>query len=805
MNYLSRCFAILLSLAICGTAVAQRASGSAQVQDRISASISESSIVPIAGSLHPQIASQLDLGPVTSDTPLQRVTLVFKLSASQQQDLDTLLQQQQDPRSPNFHKWLTPVQYHQRFGISDADLAKVKTWLQENGLIVNEESSDRSMVVFSGNASQVGRAFHTEMHRFGSNGETHIANATEVAVSSALANIVSGIRALNDFRPHPRPHMKQVKSAFTSSISGNHFLAPDDFATIYGLKALYNSGITGTGQKIAIAGQSDIIINDIRTFRSVSGLTASDPQVILVPGSSDPGVQSGDVDESALDIEWSGAVAPGATIVYVNSNNGAFDSLQYAIQQNVASVISISYGDCEGNFSNSELNTFNALFQQANAQGQTIISAAGDSGAADCDYPTSSTSSVASARHGFAVDYPPSSPNVTAIGGSTFSEGLGSFWNTTNNSNNGSATGYIPEIAWNDTANDIAAGGSLSASGGGASTLFSKPSWQTGVGVPADGARDLPDVTFAASADHDGYLACSQGSCVNGYRAADTTLTVVGGTSAGSPAFAGIIALLNQKTNSAHGNINPAMYALAATSGDAFHDITLGDNKVPCTLGTTDCPSGGTIGFSAGVGYDQVTGLGSLNVVNFVNEISGQGVTATPDFQLSATNSSLSFARGASTTDTLTISALNGFSSNVALSCSVSSAVTNTICVISPGNVNGPGTATLTLTSSAIAAARPLHDHQLPGLPLLASAMFGLCALVFAGKGSKTGAPNKAVLSVLLIAMVAIVGAGCGGSTAATTTTTNSNTTSSAVSGTVIVTGTGGSVSHSIQIAVTVN
>jgi subtilase family serine protease len=803
VNYLSRGFSIFLSLAICGTSVAQRTSA-AQVQDRISAPITENSTTPIAGSLHSQLASQSDLGRVTSDTQLQRVTLVFKLSAQQQQDLDTLLQQQQDPRSPNYHKWLTPALYHQRFGISDSDLLKVKTWLQSNGLIVNEESSDRSMVVFSGNASQLGRAFHTEMHRFAANGETHIANATDIAIPSALANIVSGVRALNDFKPRSHPNMKQVKSAFTSSISGSHFLSPDDFATIYGLKSLYNGGITGSGQKIAIAGQSDIIVNDIRTFRSVSGLPASDPQVILVPGSGDPGTVNGDVDEAALDLEWSGAVAPGATIVYVNSGRGAFDSLQYAIQQNVAPVISISYGDCEQNFTNSELNTFNALFQQANAQGQTIISASGDSGAADCDYPTSTSSSVTSARHGFAVDYPPSSPNVTAIGGSTFSEGLGSFWNTTNNSSNGSATGYIPEVAWNDTANDVSAGGSLSASGGGASKLFTKPSWQTGVGVPADSARDLPDVTFAASADHDGYLSCSQGSCVNGYRAADSTLTVVGGTSAGSPAFAGIVALLNQKTNSAQGNINPAMYALAATSGDAFHDITLGDNKVPCTSGTTDCPSGGTIGFSAGVGYDQVTGLGSLNVINFVNELSGQAPSNNPDFQLSAANSTMSFARGASSTNTITITALNGFSSNVTLSCSVTSGVTNTICVISPGSVNGSGTATLTLTSSAIASASPLHDHQSTGTPLLASAMFGLCALIFAGKSTKKGVANKAVFSVLLIAMVAIVGAGCGGSTGSTATTTPNNT-SSVASGTVIVTGTSGSTSHSIQIAVTVN
>src|SRR5207302_8066618 len=166
-------------------------------------------------------------------------------------------------------------------------------------------------------------------HRFSANGETNIANASEVSMPRALSNVVLGVRGLNDFRPHPRPHLKQVKSAFTSSISGNHFLAPDDFATIYNLKPLYNNGITGTGQKIAIVGQSDIKISDIQKFRSVSGLPANDPHVILIPTSADPGTVSGDVDEGSLDVEWSGAVAPGATIIYVNSTN-ALNSLQYA-------------------------------------------------------------------------------------------------------------------------------------------------------------------------------------------------------------------------------------------------------------------------------------------------------------------------------------------------------------------------------------------------------------------------------------------------------------------------------------------
>ncbi len=814
MTYPSRFLVLPIAALLASTAFAQVSQKAAPVRNRITSAVEDSDVALLPNSQHPHAQILPDLGPAAADTELDRVTMVFKLSAAQQADLDALLQQQQDPHSANYHKWLTPAQYHRRFGISDSDLSTVKQWLQSNGLVVNQDATDNSMAVFSGNAAQIGRAFHTEIHRYQGTDETHYANATDVAIPAALSNIVLGVRALNDFRPHPRPH---VKRAFTSSISGNHFLAPNDFATIYNLKPLYNAGITGAGQKIAIVGQSDIIVNDIRTFRSLSGLPASDPQVVLVPGSSDPGVKTGDIDEASLDVEWAGAVAPGATILFVNSTN-VFNSLQYAIQSNLASVISVSYGDCEPNLK-SDIPSLSALLQQANAQGQTVISASGDSGAADCDYPTDPKQTVTSAIHGLAVDFPPSSPNVTAIGGSTLSSSA-SFWSQGNDSGFGSALSYTPETAWNDTASEIANGGSLSSSGGGVSTQFSKPAWQTG-NTPSDGQRDLPDVTFSASADSVGYLTCSQGSCVNGYRDAQNNLDVVGGTSAGTPSFAGVVALLNQKTGSSQGNINPSLYALAATSTDAFHDITVGDNKVPCT---TMCPAGTTsIGFSAGPGYDLVTGLGSMNVTNLVYELSG-AVPPAPvaDFQLgvfqtNAANSNITFTRGATATpDTITVSALNGFSGTVALTCSVSSTLTNTTCTVTPASISGSGTATLKVSASPLASLRGLPGHETPHSPLWASGVLGLCALMFAGKSKAAGkAANKAAISLLVIAMIAVFGIGCGsGGSSASTATTSVVTPpppppppppSQGVTGTVTVQATSGSLSHTIQVNVTVN
>jgi subtilase family serine protease len=370
-------------------------------------------------------------------------------------------------------------------------------------------------------------------------------------------------------------------------------------------------------------GQTDIQLQDIRTFRQLSGLPASDPQIVLVQGSKDPGIVNGDLGEADLDIEWSGAVAPKATVVYVNSNNGALDSLQYAVAHNVAPVMSISYGDCEPNQTAADINTVAALAQQANAQGITIVAPSGDGGAADCD---SDFSGRLRARLGLSVDFPGSIPYITSVGGTQFQE-VGnawstdqlfstffrkpqpSYWSSTDNPSNGSALSYIPEVAWNTTLLDS----QLSATGGGRSTVFGKPAWQTVSGVPNDNARDVPDLALSGSGDHDGYLICSGGSCVSGFRFSDGSLNIAGGTSVTTPVFAGIVVLVNQMMNSRQGNVNPALYQLYGIAPDAFHDITQGGNEVPCIAGSPDCQSSGFLGYSAAPGYDLATGLGSID------------------------------------------------------------------------------------------------------------------------------------------------------------------------------------------------
>lgn len=596
------------------------------------------------GSVHPMIRPESDQGLMDASTTLHGLTLNFALSATQKADLDALLVRQQQPGSPDYHRWLTPQQFGQRFGMSQQDISRVSTWLQSQGFSVDGIADSRNAIRFSGSVATVEAALHTQIHNYLVNGEKHFANSSEISLPAAIAPSVSSIRGLNDFKP--RPQNKIVASAraglshpeFTSGSSGNHFLTPGDFATIYNVAPVYAAGFTGKGQTIAVLGQTAIVMADITAFRAASGLSVNNPTIVVVPGTTPPNNPgSGDMTEADLDLEWSGGVAKDANIIFINSAN-IFDSMLYVIKNQIPvgsssitiPIISNSYGSCETNFGSDDIATLETALKQANAQGQTLISASGDSGAADCDY-SSATNVITSAQGGLRVDYPASSAYVTGAGGNEFSEGTATYdtqyWSANGTSDViSSAKSYIPEMTWNDTAASITAGGGFSASGGGASYLFAKPTWQANVtGIPNDNARDVPDISLNASAAHDPYLFCTQiqltngatytSSCTNGFRDSNGNLEAVGGTSAAAPTFAGILALIEQKAGGAQGNINPTLYAIAANPtsySTAFHDITSGTNIVPCATGAPDCVNN-QLGYTAGAGYDQVTGLGSVN------------------------------------------------------------------------------------------------------------------------------------------------------------------------------------------------
>jgi uncharacterized protein (TIGR03437 family) len=577
-------------------------------QDRITSPVDYARTAPIRGHVPAAAQLQYDRGPVDPRFQMPSVTMLLKPSAAQQSGLQQLLAEQQNISSANYHRWLTPEQYADRFGASQNDIAQLSAWIASQGLTVSRVARSRNWIVLRGTAGQIEKALHTEIHSYNVRGESHFANATDPSVPAAFSGIVRSFFGLHDFRLKPRL-VKRKEGPGENAGFGTHRLAPDDFATLYDITPLYQGSpaIDGTGQKLVVAGQTNIDITNIQTFRSTYNLPAPDAQhfqAILVSGETDPGIVPGDVDEADLDIEWSGAVARNAQIVFVYSGD-VITSVFDAIDNNRGNVVSMSYGACE-QMDLVDLPSYQAEAQKANSMGMTWVVSSGDSGAADCDVG-------AIAQVGLAVDAPASIPEVTAMGGTEFNEESGTYWNP-----DGSPIGYIPEKAWNDSILD----GALSSGGGGVSVLFAKPYWQTGRGVPADGFRDVPDVSINASADHDGFVVYTSGS-----------FATYGGTSMGAPTMAGIVTLLNQylvtnnlQTQPGVGNINPELYRLAAVPG-IFHDVTLGSNIVKCVKNTPNCTTG-SYGYSAGVAYDQATGLGSPDVANLVRQWSTNAATS---------------------------------------------------------------------------------------------------------------------------------------------------------------------------------
>jgi uncharacterized protein (TIGR03437 family) len=609
------CKEIVSLFALCALA-------SAAPPDRITGPVDLRQIAPIPGSVHRLAQPQFDRGAVDPAFPMNHLVLFVKPSAAQQAELDRLLADQQNPSSKQFRQWLSPEEFGNRFGLTSRDHSQVVAWLHSEGFTIDETARGRNWIMFSGTAAQVQQALHTAIHRYEVNGEKHFANTDDPAVPAALAGLVGGFEGLHDFQPRPSP--KTVTPDYNSG--GTHYLVPGDYATIYDIDPLYSAGIDGTGVNIGIIGFTTLLLGDIQAFRSKYGLPPNDPKPVLA-GTS-PGLNTGALGEADLDIEWSGAVAPGATIYYYYSTDPT-TAIAAAVNANLVNMISMSFGGAE--LDNSVL-AYQPVYQQANAQGITLLASTGDSGAAN--FPDASSFS----RFGPAVSWPASYPEVTAVGGTQFNEGTGNYWGATNASDFSSALSYIPEIAW-------------SAGGGGASAIFSKPDWQVGPGVPQDQARDLPDISMAASC-HDAFVIYYEGAQVNG----------VCGTSASAPSMAGVIALLNHSLVSAGqlsgpglGNINPQLYRLAQSAPTAFHDITSGGNTVTCTQGSPGCSSG-VIGYLAGPGYDLATGIGSLDVNNFVTQWSSATNAVSVAFSVSPAKGTLNDTFQL----TATVSAANG-------------------------------------------------------------------------------------------------------------------------------------------------
>jgi pseudomonalisin len=694
----SKATTVLAALFLAGLGSSQVCAQVSPARPRVRQAVDNTRRVVLKGRTHPLAQPEFDRGPAPDRLAMDRILLVLRRSPEQAEELAALLEEQHDPASPNFQQWLTPEEYGRRFGPAEEDVHAVASWLMSQGFQVDDISRSRMAIEFSGTAATVQRAFHTRIRQFAVNGAEHWANPTDPEIPQALEPVIEGFASLHNF--HSRPQVvlagaavraEELSSPLTNMGNGQHWLSPADYATIYNIKPLYAAGINGAGATIAVVGRSNIDVQDVADFRKIFGLPANPPQVIV--NGPDPGQVKGvELSEAVLDVTWAGAVAPNATVKFVVSKStattdGIYLSAKYIVDHNLADVMTVSFGACEAAHT-SDKAMITALAQQAAAQGITFVVSAGDSGSAGCDAPAS-----AKATKGLGVNYLASTPYNVAVGGTQFNDAANpsKYWAGQNGANLGSALSYIPEKVWNESCEKSQTGcatPNLWAGSGGASIWHGKPSWQAGVpGIPNDGKRNLPDVSLTAAV-HDPYIICMSGGC----RASTPTFNLSGGTSAGAPAFAGMMALVKQKTGARQGQANTVLYALASKqvytqcNGSAgtpastcvFQDVTVGHNAVPGVSGYG--AAGAT--YTAGTGYDLATGLGSVNAYNLVSQWTS--------------------AKYAPTTTSLTVSP-SGISAGGSATVSV---------IVSPRSGSGKPSGTVAVTAST---GRKLADLKLSG------------------------------------------------------------------------------------------
>jgi subtilase family serine protease len=495
----------LVGLAIFSLAPIMARAQAPAAAPRITTTIDNTVRVQIAHSTHPLARPEFDTGRLEGGAALQRMVLILDGSPQQDHDLATFIDSQQSSGSPDYHHWLTPDEFGARFGPAPNDIAAVTNWLQQEGFGVDRVARSGKFIQFTGTSAQVEAAFQTEMHRYSVNGEAHIGNARDISIPAALASVVRGVASLNDFFPKPGRHQPalvrrasngryDVISTEASLVNQQgaqlNALAPGDFAAIYDLNPLYTAAPTnlnGSGVTISIIGLSDINLQDITDFRNVFGLpapTATNPDVIV--DGVDPGDVSGADIEGTIDTEWAGAVAPGAQIDFVISANTLVSpaielSALYIVDQDLGQIINGSVGACEQALGTAGNQLFNALWQQAAAQGMSVFISTGDTGAAGCD--PNAPVPAPGAVNGLGINGIGSTPYNTAVGGTEFNEtGAGessspgttnaTFWSVNNSATFESALGYISEMVWNESCTDcISDEDSLGASGGGVSVI----------------------------------------------------------------------------------------------------------------------------------------------------------------------------------------------------------------------------------------------------------------------------------------------------------------------------------------------
>jgi len=655
-------------------AIAQGTASTASPR-RVLQAVDTNDRVSIPSSVRPWVKQAKDLGAASASTAAPKMLLLLNRSADQQQALQEFLSDLQNPASPRFHHWLTPAQFGATFGANEDDIQSVIGWLQSQGFTINKVAKARNLIEFGGTVGQVEQAFHADVHRLSVKGISTMTSVSAVQVPRALSHVIQGIVNLDSAKPRtsvvsagratydPLSHrIKPDLTLFDQVGDPVLYMDPADAATIYDTpNSAMNPNFTGTtldgsGVNVGVVGDSNVNLVPVSNYRQAflneTASTVNLPTIIV--DGNDPG-ENNDVVESFLDLEVLGGIAPKAKIYYYTSDssdlsNGLLNAIGRAVEDNIVSILSISFSSCEADQGTTGNAFFAAVYQQASAQGITITVSSGDSGPANCD-----SSDEPSAANGLVVNALGSTPYNISVGGTDFDDLAGNFSEYVDATTSGNppyyrtALQYIPEKPWNDSTlinTSIAAnvpltdGGitNIIAGGGGLSSVYAKPAFQSTL-TPADGARDLPDVSFlAGNGLYDAaWVLCEGGAdstdCVttDGQFTGSTTFSGAGGTSAATPAFAGMLALVEQSTGSRLGQANNVLYQLAATQySTVFHDVTTGNNAVVCANGSSGCGANGfTTGYSASTGYDLASGLGSVDAAAMVKKWSSAVSTST--------------------------------------------------------------------------------------------------------------------------------------------------------------------------------
>lgn len=724
----------------------------------ITTKIDRSRMQPTLGAVHANIRSLQDLGEVSPSLPIEHIQLLLRRPPERQAALDAQVEALHTPGSPSFHQWLTPAVFGSEFGLSGADVATLRSYLEAEGFTINFVATSNALIDFSGTAAQVERSFLTHIHNVQSPiGDVRYSAVSTASLPEAILPAVVGFVSLSNLPP-ARPLLHQAPppdhtAAFLAQSPGLHpqnteplggstyyDLGPQDFYTIYNENSLLaaTTPINGTGQTIALLEETDINTADVKAFRTTFNVVPNTPALNVLHGSgavtcTDPGIintaTNPEEGEAVLDTEWAGAVAPSATLLFMSCSTtataGIFLSAESVIYNNLASSMSLSYGEPEGS---SDDVLINELWEQAAAQGETVVVSAGDSGSDTQDQ------GATVATHGLNVSGLSSTAFNVSAGGTDFqdayNQGFGdtafqvsTFWNATNATGYSSAKSYIPETTWNDTCagslvsyyatgsttptafcdtstgytNYRAPGGG----GGGISTVHARPSWQSATvsGLPSAPAYRLqPDISLFASNGFWGHVLDYYESDLS-----TTALQQAGGTSFVAPQLAAVFALINQSTGQRQGQPNYVLYAMAgkelgtttatgACNGSGttgvgtttslpaasciFHDVETGNISQACTKGSPNCfLDRGNYGilsssttsdlpaYAAAQGYDMATGLGSIDIANLVNNWKNTTTSNlfTPTVTLASTLASYTYGSPSAITYTATVAGPGSF------------------------------------------------------------------------------------------------------------------------------------------------